>query len=114
MEAPLACAQEALAKGDISFVQEELTELLSAFRVNLDRNGKAYPQLGMAVLGSFVRALQAIEKRNQGEAIESPRTIEPEHNVALGSTLSAEGEEAQSHSNLRVRSRGQAVHRAAR
>jgi hypothetical protein len=43
----------------------------------------------MAVLGSFRRALEAIEGRNRGEAIESPRAAEPEHNVALGSTLSA-------------------------
>jgi len=36
-----------------------------------------------------VRALEAIEKRNRGEAIEIPRVIEPKHNVAFGSTLSA-------------------------
>jgi hypothetical protein len=87
VEGAIACGKEALARGDISFVREELTELLDAFRVNLDRGSKAYRQLG--ILGSYVRALEAIEKRNRGEAIEIPRVIEPKHNVALGSTLSA-------------------------
>jgi hypothetical protein len=40
VEDPLAC-EKALARGDISFVREELTELLDAFRVNLDRGSKA-------------------------------------------------------------------------
>src|SRR5215831_6095392 len=89
VEGYLAKSKDALARAGISFVREELSELLCAFRVNLNQDSKAYRQLGMAVLGSFVRALEAIERRNLGEAIESPRAIEPEHNVALGSTLSA-------------------------
>ena len=89
VEGPLAKGKDALARGDISFVSDELSELLCAFRVNLDCDSRAYRRLGMAVLGSYVRALQAIESRNRGEVIESPRTIEPEHNVAMGSTLSA-------------------------
>ena len=63
--------------------------MLGAFRVNLDRDSTAYRQLGMAVLRSYVQALRAIERRNRGDVIEGPRAIEPEHNVALGSTLSA-------------------------
>jgi hypothetical protein len=50
VEATLPRAKEAVARGDISFVQEELAELLDAFRVNLDRDSRAYRQLGMAVL----------------------------------------------------------------
>jgi hypothetical protein len=67
---------------------------------------------GSSVLGSFVRVLQAIERRNRGEAIESPRVIEPEHNVAVGSTLSAAlggWKKAKQPSRTVVRSRGQAV-----
>jgi integrase len=89
VDGPLAVAKHALARGNISFVEEELDELLDAFRINLDRKSEAYRKLGMEVLRSCVRALQSIEKRNQGEAIESPPTIEPDHNVAMGSTLSA-------------------------
>ena len=71
VEGYLAKSKDALARAGISFVREELSELLCAFRVNLNRDSKAYRQLGMAVLGSFVRALEAIERRNRGEAIKS-------------------------------------------
>src|SRR5262249_1563999 len=76
-------------QGGHPFVREELSELLCAFRVNLDRDSRAYRRLGITVLPSYLRALQAIESRNRGQVIESPHTTEPEHNVAMGSTLSA-------------------------
>jgi hypothetical protein len=75
----LAFAKEALARGDISFVQEQVDELLVIFRVNLDPRSTAYRKLGSAVLRRFVQALQAIERRNQGEAVETPRAVEPTH-----------------------------------
>ena len=87
---PLVAAKAALARGDISFVQEEVDELLDAFRINLDRRSAAYRQVGTAVLKRFVRALQALEQRNQGEVIETPRIIEPTNNEpATGGTVSA-------------------------
>jgi uncharacterized protein DUF6538 len=47
-------AKEELARGDISFVREELSELLDIFRVKLDPNGPGYRRLGMAGLRRFV------------------------------------------------------------
>ena len=90
VDGPLVAAKVALARGDISFVQEELDELLDAFGINLDRRSTAYRKVGAAVLTHFVRALQAIEKRNEGEVIETPRIIEPTNSEpATGTTLSA-------------------------
>jgi hypothetical protein len=85
----LPAEKAALAKADISFVQEELDELLDGFRINLDRKSGAYRHLGMAVLRRDVEALQAIERRNRGEAVETPRTAEPTLQVAQGGTLTA-------------------------
>lgn len=76
-ELPFAAAKAALAKGDSSFVQEQLDELLDAFHINLDPRSTAYRQLGMEVLKSFVRALEAIQQRNLGAVIDTPRIIEP-------------------------------------
>jgi len=85
----LPVAKAALARGDISFVQEELDELLDGFRINLDRGSSAYRQLGMAVLRRDVEALQAIDRRNHGEVVETPRAAEPGLPAAQGGTLTA-------------------------
>src|SRR5262245_13726766 len=73
----LPLAKEALARGNVSFVREQLDELLGVFRINLDPSGPGYRRLGMAVLRRYVQALQAIQRRNQGEAVETPRVVEP-------------------------------------
>jgi hypothetical protein len=51
--------QQALARGDISKVNEALQELLTVFRLNLDRTCEAYRALGMAVLEADVKATTA-------------------------------------------------------
>jgi hypothetical protein len=86
----LPSASAALARGDISFVEEELGELLDLFRINLDRSSAAYRRLGMQVLRRWVQALQATEKRHKGEVVETPEIIEPTHDEpATAGTLSA-------------------------
>jgi len=86
----LPSANAALARGDISFVEEELGELLDLFRINLDRSSAAYRRLGMQVLRRWVQALQATEKRHKGEVVETPEIIEPTHDEpATAGTLSA-------------------------
>jgi hypothetical protein len=84
-------AQRALARGDISFVQEELDELLDAFRLNLDRSSLSYRRLGQAVLRQNVNALQAMVRRQRGEVVETPRVAEPAPNTSTcaGDVLSA-------------------------
>jgi hypothetical protein len=82
-------AKEALARGDISSVEDEVEDLLAVFRINLDRNGADYRRLGMAVLRRYVEGLQAIERRNRGDVVETPPLVEPAQYVASGGTLSA-------------------------
>jgi len=84
-------AQRALARGDISFVREELDELLDAFHLNLDRSSPSYRRLGQAVLRQNVNALQAMARRQRGEVVETPRVAEPASNnsTCAGDVLSA-------------------------
>jgi hypothetical protein len=86
----LRAAKEALTRGEVSFVSEQVSELLATFRVNLDPSSRAYRQLGLVVLKRYVRALQAISQRNQGEVVDTPRAVEPTHcEPATGGTISA-------------------------
>ncbi|KWT64849.1 hypothetical protein APY04_3089 [Hyphomicrobium sulfonivorans] len=73
----LPAARAALARGDISFVDDELDELTEVFRIQLDPASKAYRALGAAVLKRFVQHLEALAGRNAGEVIETPKFIEP-------------------------------------
>jgi integrase len=69
----LATMQEALALGDITAVVDDVSLLLAAFDINLDPKSASYRELGMQALRAYVRALQAIDKRNAGEPIETPK-----------------------------------------
>lgn len=82
-------ARAALAKGDITFVSEDLDELMEVFRCALDPQSKAYKALGMAVLRRYVQHLEAIEKRNAGEAIDTPKVIEPA--ISVGAAIRPSG-----------------------
>ena len=67
--------REALALGDISAVEDHIIDALDAFQIELDRQSVAYPKLGIEVLRSYVRALQAIEQRNAGEPVPTPQLV---------------------------------------
>jgi integrase len=69
----LASARELLAMGDINAMQGELTMLLDEFQIDLDRKSASYRELGTKVLRTYVRFLEAIDKRNAGEVIETPK-----------------------------------------
>jgi integrase len=69
----LSGMQEALALGDISAVQDDVYLLLADFEIDLDPTSKAYRELGTQALMAYVRALQAIEKRNAGLPVETPK-----------------------------------------
>ena len=47
-------AKHALARGDYSFLQREIDELLKVFRINLDPKSASYRELGLAMLLSGV------------------------------------------------------------
>jgi hypothetical protein len=50
LQSMLPVAKDALARGDISSLQWDITELLKVFRINLDHNSASYRELGIAVL----------------------------------------------------------------
>jgi integrase len=71
----LETMREALARGDITAVVDDVLLLLSDFNISLDRNSASYRQLGVAVLRAYVRGLEAIAKRSAGEVIETPKAL---------------------------------------
>lgn len=81
--------REALALGDISAVEDHIVEALDAFQIDLDRQGVAYPKLGIEVLRAYVRALQAIEQRNAGEPVPTPQLGTPSTAAASGTLKDA-------------------------
>jgi hypothetical protein len=85
IEIVLPTAQAALARGDISVMQWEIDELLKVFRINLDQNSSAYRELGIEVLKRFVQSLQAVERRQKGEVVETPEFVEPRETVSPSS-----------------------------
>jgi integrase len=92
IEIVLPAAQGWLARGDISKMRWEIDELLKLFRINLDPSSAAYRELGVEVLKRFVKSLQAIERRQGSEVIESPEIVEPSEAVSplSGSLRSAQ------------------------
>ena len=62
----------ALAKGDVSKVDQYLEYELDLFGINLERRSEGYRRLGMAVLRRHVAALEAIKQRTEGQPIETP------------------------------------------
>jgi integrase len=73
LEEDLRFMRDALALGDISVVEHHVEDALSAFDISLDRDSLSFPKLGIEVLRAYVRALQAIDKRNAGEPVETPK-----------------------------------------
>jgi integrase len=73
LEFDLPIMQVALARGDISKVDEHLDYLLNGqFGINLDRRSEAYKRLGLVVLRKHVAALEAIKRRMEGQPVETP------------------------------------------
>lgn len=73
LEWELPIMQAALARGDVSKVNEHLDYLLNGlFGINLDRQSEAYRRVGMAVLRRHVAALEAIKRRTEGQPVDTP------------------------------------------
>ncbi len=84
----LSVTSDALARGDITAVREELNELLDAYQINLDPKCEAYRRLAMAVLGAHVKALKDIDRRNDGEPVDTPQVPDVlTENGTMGGTL---------------------------
>jgi len=86
----LPAAKVALARGDVNFIRYELNALLPVFGINLDPACPDYRKVALAVIKAFVRALEDVRARHRGEAIDSPKLIEPSSNAqASGCSLRA-------------------------
>ncbi|MET4070624.1 site-specific recombinase XerD [Bradyrhizobium sp. S3.2.6] len=64
--------REAAAMGDISAVQDHVLEAMWAFNIELDEHSASYIKLSIACLHSYLRALEDIERRNEGITVETP------------------------------------------
>jgi integrase len=69
----LQTMKDALARGDISAVVDDIAFLLADFQIDLNKASASYRELGTQALRAYVNALQAIEKRNAGLSIETPK-----------------------------------------
>ena len=86
LEWELPIMQTALARGDVSKVNEHLDYLLNGlFGINLDKQSEAYRRVGMAVLRRHVAALEAIKRRTEGQPVDTPPL------PAMGSTSPTAG-----------------------
>ncbi len=72
LEDTLQVMRRAAALGDISVVQDQMQEALCAFNIDLDKTSPSYTRLGVACLHSYLKALEAIDKRNAGITVETP------------------------------------------
>jgi hypothetical protein len=68
----LAYMREALAMSNIEVVEHHVAEALDVFGIALDTTSRSYPALGIAVLRAYVRALEDIGKRNEGQPVGTP------------------------------------------
>ena len=71
----LTFARELLAMGDINAVEDQIAMLLDKFQIDLDRKSASYRELGTAVLSAYVRACEAISKRDAGEPVPTPEVL---------------------------------------
>jgi len=88
----LPAAREALARGDLSFVQFELDDFLDGCDINLDKACASYRRLGYLFLKRQVEYLEAVDRRDRGEVVETPPLIDPVQQrsqvTPVGGTLS--------------------------
>jgi integrase len=69
----LSTMQDALARGDISPIADEVEIALAEMGFSLDSATAAYRKLGTAVLQRYVEMLQALEDRNAGKPVVTPK-----------------------------------------
>jgi hypothetical protein len=79
--------REAAAMGDTSIVQDHVMLALATFNIELDERTQAYNKLSTACLHSYMRALEAIEKRDVGINVETPAPMALSPALGEGKTL---------------------------
>jgi integrase len=106
LEFEMPIMQAALARGDISKINEHLDYLLNGlFGINLDHRSEAYRRVGLAVLRKHVAALEAIKRRAEGQPVETPPlpAITSSTPSTTGATLAAAYEGWKRHTNPSLR-----------
>jgi len=73
LEDALRTMRDELALGNVSAVEDHVLEALDAFGIDLAQDSVSRPLLGIAILRAYVRALQAIGQRNDGDPVETPK-----------------------------------------
>jgi hypothetical protein len=71
----LSSMRDALALGDISAVEDEVEIALADVDISLDTASAAYRKVGTAVLQRYVEMLEAIEARNAGKVVTTPKAV---------------------------------------
>ena len=92
VEWELPIMQAALARGDLSKINEHLDYLLNGlFGINLDKQSEAYRRVGMVVLRRHVAALEALKRRTEGQPVDTPAlpAITSSASPTSGTTLAA-------------------------
>lgn len=69
--------REALARGDISVVEDEVDDLLEVNGLSLKTGSEPYRKVAVAVLKASVRAAEMRERRQRGEVVETPTEPAP-------------------------------------
>lgn len=67
----------ALARGNISWVEDEIEEVCAVFSVRLQKNSEPYRRLGMALLRVGVEVLEKQQLRQNGYPVATPKAYEP-------------------------------------
>lgn len=83
----LAPTKEALAKGDVASIADEMDDWLDGLGYSFERDSIAYQRTGMAFLRRFVKYLEAVRLRNQGEVIDVPKVDLPSVVVRLADVI---------------------------
>lgn len=90
LDTVLPACEQSLARGNLTIIEEDMSELMALFRIRLRPDSETYRELGMAVLKEHVRALRAMKQRNHGEPVDTPVVHEPDTETSGGGdTVSA-------------------------
>lgn len=64
--------REALARGDIRIVEDDVEDLLEVNGIKLEKGSPAFRQVAFAILKAEVKANDLMRQRNQGDPIDTP------------------------------------------
>jgi integrase len=71
----LDLAEDALARGDLTHVRQEVADLLEVFGIRLNESSDDYRRLSLAVLREHVKAYRALRLRSRGDPIATPASV---------------------------------------